>query len=649
MEEKKRKKKRTGYLLALLMLCFMAAGWNAAEMCGGRITAMAADTDSELPQGPQYSEDGRQLIYTNLFFGSYPQTEVTGAQLTPAVTGASYDSYGDAWADGVKYRRVSKADANDDGQFGDSEYRYFKWERIRWRVLANDGETLKVLADTGLDCQSYHEMGAPVTWADSSLRRWLNGEFYRTAFDSTERDAIVRQKVDNAAYDKSSAGKDEDRLKNKNKNENDTAESSTNAAENSTDTDDFIYIPSMQEMADLNYGFPANIQNPTPVRQMPASAYAYAMGVRLGSEDGTGEQCCHWWLRSPAENEANPFRYAALIDSTGAFSMYGLVENKTRAVVPVLHISLASRAWQRADDASSGSGGGEAASEPLIVSAPNMQRSQNVAAFDVEASGGLTDDYEYQWYYAPSDTGSGHPLSESDYKSIVWQGKALYIDLKADDVPDGLYLYCAVSDGRQTVESSRIWFSKEKKKQTITYNKGSIQDSQLEYGAAFNLKAKCNGAASAISYQSSNAKILSVSASGRLKAKGYGKASVTITASDSPVDEYGKTVKKISLTVVPKQVQVKKIVRTRNSQGGLESVYVEWKKDKTIDGCQYSIAYNQNYTNSTNGEKKGTDNFIRLRYLDVSRDKLYIRVRSYKKAGKKTYYGKWSKSYMLAI
>lgn len=189
---------------------------------------MAADTGAQLPQGPQYSEDRKQLIYTNIFFGSYPQTEVTGAQLTPAVTGASYDSYGDAWADGVKYRRISKTDTNDDAQFGDSQYRYFKWERIRWRVLANDGETLKVLADTGLDCQSYHEMGAPVTWADSSLRKWLNGEFYRTAFDSTEREAIVRQKVDNAAYaDKGSAGK----------------------AENNTNDD--VYIPSMQEMTSI--------------------------------------------------------------------------------------------------------------------------------------------------------------------------------------------------------------------------------------------------------------------------------------------------------------------------------------------------------------------------------------------------------------
>ena len=192
-------------------------------------------------------------------------------------------------------------------------------------------------------------------------------------------------------------------------------------------------------------------------------------------------------------------------------------------------------------------------------------------------------------------------------------------------------------------------FSKKKKSQTITYNKGTIQNGQLEYGADFKLKAKCNGAASAISYKSSNPKIISVSAAGRLQAKSYGRATVTITASDSPVDEYGRTVKKIALTIVPRQVQVKKIVRTRDSQGKLDSVYVEWKKDQTVDGCQYSIAYNQNYTNSTNGEKAGTDNFIRLRYLDVSKDKMYIRVRTYKKAGSKTYYGKWSKSYMLSI
>lgn len=609
----KRLKKKTVCLAAVFF----------ALICFVRTDRMRAETvDAGVPQGPQYNDDATQVIYTNIFFGSYPQSEIKGSALTPAITGAAYDSYGDAWAGDVKYRRVRASDTNNDEQFGTEEYRYFKWERIRWRVLSNDGKTLQILCDTGLDCKSYHEMGTSVTWEDSSLRKWLNGAFYRTAFDNTERAAIARQSVDTSDYAVDGSG---------------------------GSTQDDIFIPSMKEMSDISYGFPAAVQNPSPCRQMPASDYAYAMGARLGDADGTGDQCCWWWMRTPASEEKDAFRYAALIGNTGAFSLYGLVENKYRAVVPMLHIQIDSRAWQREDDASSGTGGGEAAEKPLTVSAPNMQRSQNVAAFDVEASGGLTDEYEYQWYYAPSDTGSGHPLSESDYKSIVWQGKALYIDLKADDVPDGLYLYCAVSDGRTTVESSRIWFSKKKKSQTITYNKGTIENSQLEYGASFSLKAKSNGEASVISYKSSNPKIVSVSKTGKLKAKNYGKATITITASDSPTDEYGKTTKKIALTVVPRQVQLQKIVRTRNSQGRLESVYVEWKKDKTIDGCQYSIAYNQNYTNSTNGEKAGKDNFVRLKYLDVSKDKLYIRVRMYKKAGKKTYYGKWSKSYMLAI
>lgn len=80
--------------------------------------------------------------WSYVYFGSYPQTEVTGTALTSAITGASYDANGDAWINGTKYRRINKSDANgsstSDGFFswnGDNDYHYFKWERIRWRVL----------------------------------------------------------------------------------------------------------------------------------------------------------------------------------------------------------------------------------------------------------------------------------------------------------------------------------------------------------------------------------------------------------------------------------------------------------------------------------------------------------------------------------
>ena len=77
----------------------------------------------------------------------------------------------------------------------------------------------------------------------------------------------------------------------------------------------------------------------------------------------------------------------------------------------------------------------------------------------------------------------------------------------------------------------------------------------------------------------------------------------------------------------------------------------------SLDGTSKTPLYEQIYRYikheiQTGGIKSGDklpSTRALCRYLDVSRDKLYIRVRSYKKAGKKTYYGKWSKSYMLSI
>lgn len=108
--------------------------------------------------------------WSYVYFGSYPQTEVTGEALTSAITGAAYDGNGDAWVNGTKYRRISKSDTNYNGYFGDSTYRYFKWERVKWRVLQNDGNTLFVVADRGLDCKDYNEEYTSITWENSTLR-----------------------------------------------------------------------------------------------------------------------------------------------------------------------------------------------------------------------------------------------------------------------------------------------------------------------------------------------------------------------------------------------------------------------------------------------------------------------------------------------
>ncbi|MBR1693253.1 MAG: protein kinase, partial [Lachnospiraceae bacterium] len=139
--------------------------------------------------------------WSYVYFGSYPQSEVTDAETISAIdsvitsSGVNGDAGVDVWVGETKYRRIGKSDTNNDEYFGDSTYRYFKWERIKWKVLSNDGSTLFVVADKGLDCKKYHGKSSNVTWETCTLRSWLGNQFYNAAFSAAEQSAIVTQSV----------------------------------------------------------------------------------------------------------------------------------------------------------------------------------------------------------------------------------------------------------------------------------------------------------------------------------------------------------------------------------------------------------------------------------------------------------------------
>ena len=71
--------------------------------------------------------DADYTDWSYVYFGSYPQSEVIGDELTTAIIKANYDDNGDAWVKGKKYRRI----CTDSGY---SNYKYFRWERIKWKV-----------------------------------------------------------------------------------------------------------------------------------------------------------------------------------------------------------------------------------------------------------------------------------------------------------------------------------------------------------------------------------------------------------------------------------------------------------------------------------------------------------------------------------
>ena len=170
MKNKRQKTKAGRKIVSLIMaaaMLFTVQGMPVmAETAGEAADAVKAGS---IPTNPVHNctkeDDGTDTTaWSYVYFGSYPQTEVTGNALTVAITGASYDADGDAWVNGTKYRRISKSDTNYDGYFGSSTYRYFKWERIKWRVLNVNGSTMFVAADKGLDCKDYYDTDASVTW-----------------------------------------------------------------------------------------------------------------------------------------------------------------------------------------------------------------------------------------------------------------------------------------------------------------------------------------------------------------------------------------------------------------------------------------------------------------------------------------------------
>ena len=182
-------------------------------------------------------------------FGSYPQSEVKDSGLIAKIeaAGASiswidYNYYAgtgnfadgnmkpvkdmmlykDITYNGNKYRAVkinqyrpcgtgdtSSASNSYNGYYTGNIY-YFKYEPLTWRVLdPNEGYVMcnKIIDSqayqnfiyenesvfyNSLDCTSY-----AADWTTSSLRQWLNNDFYNTAFTTEEKEQIRTSYLEN--------------------------------------------------------------------------------------------------------------------------------------------------------------------------------------------------------------------------------------------------------------------------------------------------------------------------------------------------------------------------------------------------------------------------------------------------------------------
>lgn len=73
-------------------------------------------------------------------------------------------------------------------------------EPILWRVLDKGENTLRAISVYGLFPKAFNDTVSDITYEDSSLRRWMNEEFYGSAFSIDEKDKIETVYGDDRVY-----------------------------------------------------------------------------------------------------------------------------------------------------------------------------------------------------------------------------------------------------------------------------------------------------------------------------------------------------------------------------------------------------------------------------------------------------------------
>lgn len=171
---------------------------------------------------------------------------------------------------------------------------------IEWQVLAAENGQALLISKYGLDTKQYHNESENVTWETSSLRNWLNGTFYNSAFSPEEKASIILKTNRNDSNPKygTNGGKD---------------------------TQDRIFLLSIEE---ANRYFSSD-----STRQLKSTALAKANGAEVNADTGNSR----WWLRSPGRSGNN----AAYVTNSGTVRLDGMnVISETDVLRPALWLSL---------------------------------------------------------------------------------------------------------------------------------------------------------------------------------------------------------------------------------------------------------------------------------------------------------------------
>ncbi len=166
-------------------------------------------------------------------------------------------------------------------------------EPVEWQVLdVQDGEAL-LLSRFALVSKPFEEDKNNATWETSSLRAWLNGEMYNSAFTADERAIIINSDVSadkNPKYGTSSGG----------------------------NSRDHVFLLSITEAE----------------KYFSNAAERVCRLTEKGKENSRNDNSCWWWLRTAGNSTAN----AGVVNVQGAILNSGDSIHKSGGVRPAIWI-----------------------------------------------------------------------------------------------------------------------------------------------------------------------------------------------------------------------------------------------------------------------------------------------------------------------
>ena len=381
---------------------------------------------------------GTEATGTVINFGSYPQSKVTDSTLISKLEseGNKYQwidynyyfgigiltdgnmkpvkdmmLYKDILYGGNKYRAVKinqyrpswtgdtslalHSYQDDNGYYTGNVY-YFKYEPLKWRVL--DAVTGLVVCDSIIDSQAYNNYilhSGSEYWGDSgktyyasnweysSLRAWLNNEFYNTAFSEMQQDRIKEVTRENKSI--------------------------WDSKYDSNPTSDKITLLSYDDIENTSYGFSSSSETYDTARQRKGTDYAKCQGLYVYNDSGSSYNGNSWWrLRSPGYSDG-----ARDVCYEGCMKYYYKLCNTFMGVLPALNLSVSSSVSDGTGSNDSVFTGTEATGS--IINFGSYPQSKVTDSATISALDSITKNWKsYNYYSGTGELDNGN-MASSDY------------------------------------------------------------------------------------------------------------------------------------------------------------------------------------------------------------------------------------------